>query len=138
MAPFREIREGYECLPTADALDPTKTSEARAGCAEVRGRPARKQEKTQNRTEWVLGKVAPGKRDRKWKLTEENSKEKQGRSHPADRVKGLRHYFEAKGKDLGPPLEKRRLEDKNPGPEMDQDPEEATERTDGKNQLDRS
>ena len=80
----------------------------------------------------------PGKRDRKWKLAEENSKETQEKRHPADRVKGLRHYFEAKGKDSGPPLEKRRLEDKNPDPEMDQDPEEVTGRTKEKNQLDRS
>ena len=82
--------------------------------------------------------MAPGKRDRKWKLAEENSKETKGKRPPADRVKGLRHYFEAKGKDSGPPLEKRRLDDKNPGPEMDQDPEEATERTNGKNQLESS
>ena len=81
--------------------------------------------------------MGPGKGGSR-KLTEENSKEKQGSSHPADRVKGLRHYFEAKGKDSGPPLEKRRLDDKNPDPEMDQDPEEVTHRTNGKNQLESS
>ena len=51
LAPFREIREGHKCLPTADALDPTTPSEAKVGCAEVRGRPARKQRKQQHRTE---------------------------------------------------------------------------------------
>ena len=71
-------------------------------------------------------------------MAEDNSKKRLGRSHPADKVKGLRHYFEAKGKDPGPPLEKRRLEDKNPDPKMDQDPEEVTGGTKEKNQLVRS
>ena len=136
MAPFREIREGYECLPTADALDPTKTSEARAGCAEVRGRPARKQGKKMNRTEWVLGKLDPGKRERKWKLESGSPQETKGSRLPAGKVTGLRHYFEVKGKAIGPSLEKESHEDKTPGLEMDQDKKEATDRTKKeKNQL---
>ena len=124
-APFREIREDYECLPTADALDPTTTSEARAGCAEVRGRPARKQGKKQNRAEWVLGKMDSGKKDRKWKLAKETLQETQGSGNPAGRVRGLRHYFEVKGKDIGPSLEQGRSDGKDPDSDMGQDRKEA-------------
>ena len=129
MAPFREIREGYECLPTADALDPTKTSEARAGCAEVRGRPARKQGKKMDRTEWVLGKLDPGKRERKWKLESGSHQETKGSRPSAGRVTGLRHYFEVRGKAKGPSLENESLEVKTPGLEIDQDKKEVTKRT---------
>ena len=63
-APFREIRGGHEGHLTADAMEPKQTSKAMAGCTEERGKQARKHGKGQQRTEWVLGKAASGKKGR--------------------------------------------------------------------------
>ena len=74
-----------------------------------------------NRTEWVLGKQDSGKKERKWKLASGSPQETKGSRLPAGRVTGLRHYFEVKGKAIGPSLEKERPDDKDPDPKLDQD-----------------
>ena len=78
-------------------MDPNIPSEAKADCAEVRGRPARKQGKQQHRTEWVLGNVESGKKERKLRSAKEALEEKHRPRNPAGKVKDLRHYFKAEG-----------------------------------------
>ena len=109
--PIREIRVGHEGHPTADAMDPKAPSVAMAGCAEESGRPARKCGQEQQRTEWVLGKTGSGKKDRKLRLTKEAPQENYRPRTPAAKVRDLRHWFEAKGKDSGPTLEPGRKEE---------------------------
>ena len=80
-----------------------------------------------------------GKKDRKWKSAKEKLQETQGPGHPAGRVTGLRHYFEVKGKGLGPSLEQGRSDGKDPDSKMGQDTKEATGGTNkGKNHLEGS
>ena len=128
MAPFREIRVGHKGHPTADAMDPKASSEAMAGCAEERGRPARKQGKQQHRTEWALGKVGSGKKERKLRSAREAPQETHRPRTPAVKVRDLGHYFEAKGKNLGPSLEPDRKEEQDPVPTLGQDGGKAPHR----------
>ena len=109
-------------------MDPNIPSEAKAGCAEERGRPARKQGKQQQRTEWVLGKAGSGKKDRKLRLTKEAPQENYRPRTPAAKVRDLRHWFEAKGKDLGPTLEPERKEEQDSVPTLGQDGRKAPNR----------
>ena len=74
-----------------------QTSTAMAGCAEARGRPARKQKAGENRDKSTLGKMGSGKKERKRRLTKENQALTEGDRQPAGKVRDIRHWFESKG-----------------------------------------
>ena len=87
-----------------------------------------KQGKQKHRTEWVLGKVGLGKKERKLRSAKEALQETQRPRNPAGKVKDLRHYFEAKGKNLGSSLEPDREEEQDPAPTLGQDGGKAPHR----------
>lgn len=111
LAPFREIRGGFADHPTADTMAQSPST-AMVGSVEAIG----KVKQNQQRAELVLGRKAPGikKGDEgfpKGATTKRNCKEVS-----PGKVKGIRHYFEAKGGSSAPSLESSRNEDQCSGP----------------------
>ena len=109
-------------------MDPKEQSVATAGCAEESGRPARKRGQGQQRTEWVLGKTGSGKKDRKLRLTKDAPQETYRPRTPVVKVRDLRHWFEAKGKDFGPSLEPEKKEEQHPVSTLGQDGRKAPDK----------
>ena len=75
-----------------------------------------------------MGKVGSGKKERKLRSAKEALQETYRPRNPAAKVKDLRHYFEAKGKNLGSFLEPDREEEQDPAPSLGQDGEKAPHR----------
>ena len=111
--PFWEIRGGSTDHPTADTRA-QQPSVALVGRAEERGRPARKDSGQKKRTQWALGKLAAGSKDREEDSPKEgHRKHRKGRGTPQGKgIKDIRSFFEAKEGTCGPFLGKDRSEGK--------------------------
>ena len=111
--PFWEIRGGSTDHPTADTRA-QQPSMALVGRAEERGRPARKDSGQKNRTQWALGKLAAGSKEREEDSPKEgHRKQKKDRGTPQGKgIRDIRMFFEAKEGTLGPFLGEERSEGK--------------------------
>ena len=84
------------------------------GRAEERGRPARKDSGQKKRTQWALGMMAAGNKDREEvPVKEGHRKQRKGRGTPQGKgIRDIRLFFEAKEGTSGPFLGKERSEGK--------------------------
>ena len=104
--PFWEIRGGSRDHPTADTKA-QPTSVALVGGAKASGRPTNDKRRQKKRTQWALGQEASSGNKRERKLTNEGPrKQGAGGDNQRTRMQDIRRFFEEKGGDKSPLLDR--------------------------------